>query len=117
MDLGLVGQWELLLNKARAVVAPVLCFLETPKEQEPWLQGNILDSYVRTEGAWLLNPKKQIYKANSNEECAELCENENKFTCRAFLFTSKDQQCLTLAENTKTAVIFRRTNAVLYEKR
>ncbi|KAM6207732.1 plasminogen-like [Sarcoramphus papa] len=81
------------------------------------VQGNILDSYVRTEGAWLLNPKKQVYRTNSKEECAELCETENKFTCRAFLFTSKDQQCLTLAENTKTAVIFRRTNAVLYEKR
>lgn len=36
---------------------------------------------------------------------------------RAFLFTSKDQQCLTLTENTKTAMVFRRTNAVLYEKR
>lgn len=36
---------------------------------------------------------------------------------RAFLFTSKDQQCLTLTENTKTAMIFRRANAVLYEKR
>ncbi|XP_009920512.1 plasminogen [Haliaeetus albicilla] len=81
------------------------------------VQGNILDSYVRTEGAWLLNPKKQIYRTNSKEDCAERCETENKFTCRAFLFTSKDQQCLTLAENTKTAVIFRRTNAVLYEKR
>uniref|UniRef100_A0A8C0ATJ1 Plasminogen n=1 Tax=Buteo japonicus TaxID=224669 RepID=A0A8C0ATJ1_9AVES len=81
------------------------------------MQGNILDSYVRTEGAWLLNPKKQIYRTNSEEDCAEQCETETKFTCRAFLFTSKDQQCLTLAENTKTAVIFRRTNAVLYEKR
>uniref|UniRef100_A0A8C0F850 Apple domain-containing protein n=1 Tax=Bubo bubo TaxID=30461 RepID=A0A8C0F850_BUBBB len=73
--------------------------------------------YVRTEGAWLLNSKKQIYRTNSEEECAEQCETENKFTCRAFLFSSKDQECLTLAENTKTAVIFRRTNAVLYEKR
>ncbi|XP_053919998.1 plasminogen isoform X2 [Cuculus canorus] len=81
------------------------------------VQGSVLDSYVRTEGAWLLNPKRQIYKTNSEEECAERCETENKFPCRAFLFTSKDQQCLTLAENTKTAVIFRRTNAVLYEKR
>ncbi|NXJ59414.1 PLMN protein, partial [Rostratula benghalensis] len=80
-------------------------------------QGSILDGYVKTEGAWLLNPKKQTYRANSHEECAERCETENKFTCRAFLFTSKDQQCLTLAENTKTSVIFRRTNAVLYEKR
>ncbi|XP_029817483.1 plasminogen-like, partial [Manacus vitellinus] len=81
------------------------------------VQGSILDHYVRTEGAWLLNPMKQIYKTNSEEECAEQCENENKFACRAFLFTSKDQQCLTLSENTKTAMIFRRTNAVLYEKR
>uniref|UniRef100_A0A8C3V530 Uncharacterized protein n=1 Tax=Catharus ustulatus TaxID=91951 RepID=A0A8C3V530_CATUS len=77
----------------------------------------ILDRYVRTEGAWLLNPMKQVYRANSNEECAEKCENEEKFACRAFLFTSKDQQCLTLTENTKTAMVFRRTNAVLYEKR
>uniref|UniRef100_A0A8C7EBX7 Plasminogen n=1 Tax=Nothoprocta perdicaria TaxID=30464 RepID=A0A8C7EBX7_NOTPE len=79
--------------------------------------GDVLDGYVRTEGAWLLSTKKQIYKTSSEEECAEQCETENKFTCRAFLFTSKDQQCLTLAENTKRAVIFRRTNAVLYEKR
>ncbi|KAF4796290.1 hypothetical protein TURU_085266 [Turdus rufiventris] len=81
------------------------------------MQGSILDRYVRTEGAWLLNPMKQVYRANSDEECAEKCENEEKFACRAFLFTSKDQQCLTLTENTKTAMVFRRTNAVLYEKR
>ncbi|NXR40586.1 PLMN protein, partial [Zosterops hypoxanthus] len=79
--------------------------------------GGILDGYVRTEGAWLLNPMKQVYRANSEEECAEKCENEDKFACRAFLFTSKDQQCLTLTENTKTAMVFRRANAVLYEKR
>uniref|UniRef100_A0A8C3NN91 PLMN protein n=1 Tax=Geospiza parvula TaxID=87175 RepID=A0A8C3NN91_GEOPR len=64
-----------------------------------------------------LNPMKQVYRANSDEECAEKCETEEKFPCRAFLFTSKDQQCLTLTENTKTAMIFRRANAVLYEKR
>jgi len=46
------------------------------------VQGNILDSYVRTEGAWLLNPKKQIYRTNSKEECAERCETEERFTCR-----------------------------------
>lgn len=46
------------------------------------VQGSILDSYVRTEGAWLLNPKKQIYKTNTKEECAEQCETETKFTCR-----------------------------------
>uniref|UniRef100_A0A8C0ZAI0 Plasminogen n=1 Tax=Cyanistes caeruleus TaxID=156563 RepID=A0A8C0ZAI0_CYACU len=41
--------------------------------------GSILDGYVRTEGAWLLNPMKQVYRANSEEECAEKCENEDKF--------------------------------------
>lgn len=35
-DLGLAGQRELLLNKARAVVVPVLCSLETPEKQQPW---------------------------------------------------------------------------------
>ncbi|XP_059698003.1 plasminogen-like isoform X10 [Haemorhous mexicanus] len=89
---------------------------DSAKPEAP-VQGSILDRYVRTEGAWLLNPMKQVYRANSDEECAEKCETEEKFACRAFLFTSKDQQCLTLKENTKTAMIFRRANAVLYEKR
>ncbi|POI28593.1 hypothetical protein CIB84_007657, partial [Bambusicola thoracicus] len=45
-------------------------------------QGSILDNYVRTEGAWLLNSKKQTYKTNSKEECAEQCETETQFPCR-----------------------------------
>ncbi|RMC12960.1 hypothetical protein DUI87_10487 [Hirundo rustica rustica] len=94
-----------------------LSFEKSLCSQKTSVQGSILDSYVKTEGAWLLNPMKQVYRANSEEECAEKCENEDQFACRAFLFTSKDQQCLTLTENTKTAMIFRRTNAVLYEKR
>lgn len=36
---------------------------------------------------------------------------------RAFLFTRKKLQCLTLAENTKMTVMFNSTDAVLYEKK
>lgn len=36
---------------------------------------------------------------------------------RAFLFTKKKLQCLTLAENTKTTVVFHSEDAVLYEKK
>lgn len=46
------------------------------------VQGSILDNYVRTEGAWLLNSKKETYKTSSKEECAEQCETETKFPCR-----------------------------------
>ncbi|XP_019383042.1 PREDICTED: plasminogen isoform X2 [Gavialis gangeticus] len=81
------------------------------------VQGSLLDNYVRTEGAWILSHNKHIYKTSNPEECAEKCEAETKFTCRSFAFTSKDQQCTTLAENTKKAVVLRRTNVVLFEKR
>lgn len=36
---------------------------------------------------------------------------------RAFLFTKKKLQCLTLTENTKTTVVFQSEDAVLYEKK
>lgn len=41
MDLALAGQKELLLDKARAVVAPGLC--STPEKQELWcLHGQLM---------------------------------------------------------------------------
>uniref|UniRef100_A0A8D0GDH0 Plasminogen n=1 Tax=Sphenodon punctatus TaxID=8508 RepID=A0A8D0GDH0_SPHPU len=61
--------------------------------------------------------RKQSYKTNSKEECAVKCEAETEFTCRAFLFARKDQQCITLADNSKTKAVLRRTDAVLFEKR
>ncbi|KAH0622431.1 hypothetical protein JD844_024733 [Phrynosoma platyrhinos] len=36
---------------------------------------------------------------------------------RSFLFAVKDQQCITLADNTKTTVVFRRADVTLFEKR
>ncbi|XP_025922268.1 plasminogen-like [Apteryx rowi] len=81
------------------------------------VKGDILDDYLRTDGVWILTRNKQSYKTNSEKECAEKCEEERNFNCRAFLFTGKKQQCLTLAENTKTTVMFNSTDAILYEKK
>ncbi|XP_053151049.1 plasminogen isoform X2 [Hemicordylus capensis] len=81
------------------------------------VQGDILDDYVRTDGAWIFSDKKELYRTLGKEECAEKCDTETKFTCRAFLFTNKEQLCITLANNTKTISVFRRAGAILYEKR
>ncbi|XP_040981174.1 plasminogen-like isoform X2 [Aquila chrysaetos chrysaetos] len=81
------------------------------------VKGDILDDYLRTDGVWILTRNKQSYKTNNEKECAEKCEAERNFNCRAFLFTRKKLQCLTLAENAKMTVTFSSTDAVLYEKK
>ncbi|XP_075604620.1 plasminogen [Balearica regulorum gibbericeps] len=81
------------------------------------VKGDILDDYLRTDGVWILTRNKQFYKTNNEKECAEKCEAERNFNCRAFLFTRKKLQCLTLAENAKMTVTFNSTEAVLYEKK
>ncbi|XP_030302722.1 plasminogen isoform X6 [Calypte anna] len=80
------------------------------------VNGDILDDYLRTDSVWILTRNKQFYTTNNEEECAEKCEAERNFNCRAFLFTRKKLQCLTLAENSKMTVTFNSTDAVLYEK-
>ncbi|XP_054826131.1 plasminogen isoform X2 [Eublepharis macularius] len=81
------------------------------------VQGDILDNYVRTDGAWILGQKPQFYRTLSRQECAEKCEAETKFICRSFLFATKEQQCVTLADNSKTTVMFRKSDVALFEKR
>ncbi|XP_074719076.1 plasminogen-like isoform X2 [Strix uralensis] len=81
------------------------------------VKGDILDDYLRTDGVWILTRNKQFYKTNNEKECAEKCEAETNFNCRAFLFTRKKLQCLTLAENSKMTVTFDSTDAILYEKK
>uniref|UniRef100_A0A8C8AIZ7 Uncharacterized protein n=1 Tax=Otus sunia TaxID=257818 RepID=A0A8C8AIZ7_9STRI len=81
------------------------------------VKGDILDDYLRTGGVWILTRNKQFYKTNNEKECAEKCEAERNFNCRAFLFTRKKLQCLTLAENAKMTVTFDSTDAILYEKK
>ncbi|XP_069463802.1 plasminogen [Ambystoma mexicanum] len=79
--------------------------------------GAVLDEYIKTEGAWLLSSKRYFTTAGSDEECAMKCDGEAKFICRSFVFSSKDQQCVTSADNQKTATVYRRTDATLYEKK
>uniref|UniRef100_A0A8C9FAX8 Plasmin n=1 Tax=Pavo cristatus TaxID=9049 RepID=A0A8C9FAX8_PAVCR len=81
------------------------------------VKGDILDDYLRTDGVWVLTRNKEFYSTNNEKECAEKCDAEVNFNCRAFLFTKKKLQCLTLAENTKTTVAFHSEDAVLYEKK
>uniref|UniRef100_A0A663MT17 Plasminogen n=1 Tax=Athene cunicularia TaxID=194338 RepID=A0A663MT17_ATHCN len=81
------------------------------------VKGDILDDYLRTDGIWILTRNKQFYTTNNAKECAEKCEAERNFNCRAFLFTRKKLQCLTLAENTKMTVTFDSMDAILYEKK
>uniref|UniRef100_A0A8D0EAB2 Plasminogen n=1 Tax=Salvator merianae TaxID=96440 RepID=A0A8D0EAB2_SALMN len=81
------------------------------------IQGDILDDYVRTDGAWILGQQSQFYRTSNKEACAEKCDAETEFTCRSFLFTNKDQQCITLADNSKTTTLLRKAGAILFEKR
>ncbi|XP_053238304.1 plasminogen [Podarcis raffonei] len=82
------------------------------------VQGDQLDEdYVRTDGAWILGQQSQVYRTLNIEGCAQKCEAETTFTCRSFIFAVKDQQCITLGDNTKTTVVFRRADAILFEKR
>ncbi|KAJ1155251.1 hypothetical protein NDU88_007986 [Pleurodeles waltl] len=77
----------------------------------------LIDDYVKTEGAWLFSLNKYFYTTTSDEECAGKCDGETRFICRSFLYSSKDQQCVTSADNQRTATVYRRTDAVLHEKK
>ncbi|XP_062980539.1 plasminogen [Elgaria multicarinata webbii] len=81
------------------------------------VQGDILDNYVQTNGAWLIGLKKNTYRTRSKEECAEKCEAETAFTCRSFIFAIKQQKCDTFLDNTKTTLVLRRADVILFEKR
>ncbi|XP_043923831.1 plasminogen [Protopterus annectens] len=77
----------------------------------------VLDNYQKTDGAWIISPNRFFYLVSSDTECADKCEAETRFTCRAFVFTVKDQQCATIAENSKFATLMRMRDAALYEKK
>uniref|UniRef100_A0A8D0XBY2 Plasminogen n=1 Tax=Sus scrofa TaxID=9823 RepID=A0A8D0XBY2_PIG len=79
--------------------------------------GDSLDDYVNTQGAFLFSLSRKQVAARSVEECAAKCEAETNFICRAFQYHSKDQQCVVMAENSKTSPIARMRDVVLFEKR
>ncbi|XP_078412860.1 plasminogen [Cetorhinus maximus] len=91
---------------------PGLLFLILPC----FVRSDILDDYVKAEGAWIYSARESRYPGVSVEKCAAKCNLETQFLCRAFLFTQKSQECITTADNSHTQLVLRRTNVVLYEK-
>ncbi|XP_048210357.1 plasminogen [Perognathus longimembris pacificus] len=79
--------------------------------------GGSLDDYVSTQGASLFSITKKHPGASSVAECANHCEAETDFTCRSFQYHSKEQQCVIMAENSKTSAVLRLRDVVLFEKR
>lgn len=71
---------------------------------------------MSTQGASLFSQRKEMREANSIEDCASKCE-EAEFICRSFQFHSKEQQCVIMHENSKTAGVSRMTDAILFEKK
>ncbi|XP_007943452.1 plasminogen [Orycteropus afer afer] len=80
-------------------------------------QGDPLENYVNTEGASLFSATKKQLEARSTDECATKCEEETAFTCRSFQYHSKDQQCVIMADNSKSSTVLRRRDVILFEKR
>ncbi|XP_054451490.1 plasminogen [Pteronotus mesoamericanus] len=79
--------------------------------------GDPLDNYVNTQGASLFTLSKKSLEAESIAECAEKCEEETEFICRAFQYHSKEQQCVVIAETSKSAPVFRMRDVILFEKK
>ncbi|XP_074541097.1 plasminogen [Halichoeres trimaculatus] len=80
------------------------------------VSGTEVDGYTRTGGAWILSLKKRQYSTDTAAECSAKCEAETAFTCRAFMYIEKDQECWTAGANSKVETVLRRTSTVLYEK-
>lgn len=81
------------------------------------VSGINVDSYAKTEGAWILSLNKRHYTVNTVAECAAKCDAETTFTCKSFMYVEKDQECWTATENSKSDTLLRRTSAALYEKK
>ncbi|XP_054578190.1 plasminogen isoform X2 [Eptesicus fuscus] len=79
--------------------------------------GDPLDNYVNTQGASLVTFTRKQLDAASIAECAAKCEEEATFTCRSFQYHSKEQHCVVMGENSKSAPVLRMRDVVLYEKR
>ncbi|KAL2792876.1 plasminogen isoform 2 precursor [Daubentonia madagascariensis] len=94
----------------KEVVLLLLLFLKSG-------QGDPLDDYVNTQGASLFSVTKKQLRTGSIGQCAAQCEEEKQFICRSFQYHSKEQQCVIMAENSKSSAIVRMRDVVLFEKR
>ncbi|KAM3603515.1 uncharacterized protein V6R79_023870 [Siganus canaliculatus] len=79
--------------------------------------ANEVDGYRKTEGAWVISLHKREYMVNTVAECATKCDIERAFTCRAFIYIEKDQECWTVGANSRTENVLRRTSSAFYEKK
>ncbi|XP_037376584.1 plasminogen isoform X1 [Talpa occidentalis] len=94
----------------KEVVLLLLLFLKSG-------QGDPLDDYVNTQGASLISTTRKQLHLGSIADCAAKCEEETGFICRAFQFHSKEQQCVLMADNSKSAPVIRRRDVILFEKK
>ncbi|XP_017577202.1 plasminogen [Pygocentrus nattereri] len=78
---------------------------------------DVLDGYTKTDGAWILTLLKSQYAVKSVQDCAEKCNTERLFTCRSFMYIEKDQDCITVAANSKIEPVLRRMSTALYERK
>ncbi|KAK3542241.1 hypothetical protein QTP86_021400 [Hemibagrus guttatus] len=76
-----------------------------------------LDSYIKTDGAWIYTLQRRTYVTAKVEECALKCDEETQFTCRSFVFIEKDQECITIPANSKIEEVYRRMSTALFEKK
>ncbi|XP_076026631.1 plasminogen [Genypterus blacodes] len=95
------------LNKAAFLLGALICTV----------CGDELEAYAKTEGAWLISLQRRHYTVNTVTECATKCNIEIAFTCRAFMYIEKDQECWTAPKNSKTESVMRRSSTALYENK
>ncbi|KAM9316694.1 plasminogen [Gastrophryne carolinensis] len=114
------GCAELTVNDGRGDLPPS----ESMEKMHYWMAmwkkkvlGDELDDYVKTEGAWMVGRQRELHTDTDEQGCARLCNNQKKFTCRSFLYASKNQICVTLLDNQKSSVVHRRSDVALYEKK
>ncbi|XP_072512606.1 plasminogen [Salminus brasiliensis] len=79
--------------------------------------ADVLDAYTKTDGAWILTLLKSSYLVRSVQDCVAKCNTETLFTCRAFMYIEKDQDCITIPANSKIEPVLRRMSTTLYERR
>uniref|UniRef100_A0A8B7TQ04 LOW QUALITY PROTEIN: plasminogen-like n=1 Tax=Castor canadensis TaxID=51338 RepID=A0A8B7TQ04_CASCN len=94
----------------REVILLLLLFLKSG-------QGVSLEDYVNTQGASLFSVTKKQFQAGGIVDCAVKCEEETEFICRSFQYHSKEQQCVIMAENSKSSSVIRMRDVVLFEKK
>uniref|UniRef100_A0AAY4BXE5 Plasminogen n=1 Tax=Denticeps clupeoides TaxID=299321 RepID=A0AAY4BXE5_9TELE len=83
----------------------------------PVAQSDVLDEYVKTDGAWILTLAKRTYTVKTAAECADKCDAESAFTCRSFIHVEKDKDCLTIPANSKVELVLHGMRSALFEKK